>query len=215
MRNFSLPQDQVLRYHGTIVQFDGIPVYITVTGDKWNCYKPSTIQKPNAKIIAKGIDPYDSRIDVSSIPLGYVNIPKYYTTRYVARRPVKGLGYKQGVHGDIITVTGLPDSLNGEYFSGHDILYMEEFEDCVLGKFPSLDKALNLLPKQGEEQGSAEIAIDRHIALSVDKLGIIKAYYRNDLVGWMAPGKRVLNVPSSSMGWIVSHHLSELAWEIN
>ena len=215
MRNFSLPQDQVLRYHGTIVQFDGIPVYVTVAGDKWHCYKPSTVHLPNATLIAKGVDPYDPRVDVSSVPLGYVNIPKYFTVRYLCRRPVKGLGYKQGVHGDILSVDQLPDSNDDHYFSGQDILYMQEFEDCVLGKYPSLNEALELLPVQGEENGIAQIAIDRHIALSIDKLGIIKAYYRNSLVGWMAPGKRVLNVPSSSMGWIVSHHLSELDWEIN
>ena len=211
MRNYTIPQDQMQRYHGTIVQFDGQPVYVMVAGNKWNLYKPSTINIGNNVLLFKGIDPYDERVDVSSLPMGYVNLSKWKTVRYLVRRPVKK--FQQGMNPEVLGVHQLPDFKNEFYVDPNSILYTQEFEDCVLGKYPNLKEALETLENQVEDCG--EIAIDRSIALSVDKLGIIKAYYRNSLVGWMAPGKKVLNVPSSNMGWVVSHHLSGLDWEIN
>lgn len=212
MRNYTIPQDQMQRFHGTIVQYNGQPVYVSVAGSKWHLYKPSSVNKANSVLLHKALDPYCDGVDVSSLPLGYVNIPVKKTVRYLQRKPMKK--YQQGISADVLRADLLPDSVNEDFFGAQDILYMQEFEDSVVGKYPSLDKALSLLEKQGQE-GPAEIAIDRTIALSIDKLGIIKAYYRNELVGWMAPGKRVLNVPSSEMGWIVSHHLTGFGWEIN
>lgn len=215
MRNFVIPQDQMQRFNGTIVRFDGAPVYINVAGDKWHLYKPSSISTKNPIVLMKGVDPYDARVDISSLPMGYVNIEKDTSVRYVSRRPVKK--FQQGISAEVLSVEALPEGNhpNRDFYHPQDILRLQSFEDTVMGVFPNLDDSIEALQKWGANQGYGEIAIDRHIALSVDKLGIIKAYYRNSLVGWMAPGKKVLNVPNSSMGWVVSHHMQGLGWEIN
>jgi len=136
MRNYTIPQDLMARFHGTIVQFDGQPVYVSVAGNKWHLYKPSTVHKAAPIILHKNMDPYDERMDISSLPMGYVNIPKFKTVRYVTRRPMKK--FQQGINSDVLSVLPLPDTTDNEYFSNQDILYMQEFEDCVTGIYPDL-----------------------------------------------------------------------------
>lgn len=213
MRNYTIPQDQVQRFNGTIVQFDGMPVYVNVSGSKWTLYKPSMVHEfPNSPIL-KGVDPYDARVDVSSLTMGYVNIAKYKTVRYLVRLPVKK--YQQGITADVVSALKIPNTSPSIALYAQDILFTQDFEDCVTGKYPSLSEGLEYLNREESLEKSREIAIDRSIALAIDPLGIIRVYFRNDLVGWMAPGKKTLNIPSSKMSWVVSHYLQGLDWEIN
>lgn len=213
MRNYTIPQDQVQRFNGTIVQFDGMPVYVNVSGSKWTLYKPSMVHEfPNSPIL-KGVDPYDARVDVSSLTMGYVNITKYKTVRYLVRLPVKK--YQQGITADVVSALKIPNTSPSIALYAQDILFTQDFEDCVTGKYPTLSQGLEYLTREENPEKNREIAIDRSIALAIDPLGIIRVYFRNDLVGWMAPGKKTLNIPSSNMSWVVSHYLQGIDWEIN
>ncbi len=223
MKNFIIPQDHNARFHGTIIRYDEKPYYVLVSGPAMHLYNPSRVMNchfhPNGNDAdVKGVDPYDDKLDISSIPLGYVNRTNIRSAVYLIRRPVRK--FQQGISEACVIQAYLPEHIKHANEANvlnrtRDTLYSTDFEDMVNGKYPTLDVALKAIREWQKVDGRGEVAVDREIALAIDGMGIIRVYFRNSYVGWIAPDKKTVNVPSNDMGWIVSMYLSGLNWEIN
>lgn len=219
MKNCIIPADQNARFNGTIICYKKIPYYVSMDGNTMRLYKLETINSnyTGMKAAAINVNPYDDDVDISSIPLGYVNLPAIRSVVYLMRRPVRR--FRQGISEETVTFGWLPDHVTSKqpervYYRTRDILYTAEFENAVLEQYPTLDEAFETLKGWAKEDDRGEVALSRDVALSINKVGIINVYYKNELVGWIASGKKVVNVPSNEMGWIISLYLSGFRWEI-
>lgn len=220
MKNCIIPADQNARFNGTIICYKNTPFYVSMVGNVMALYRletmhPNVTHRQTPKPVYN-VDPYDDEVDISSIPLGFVNLPKSRSVKYLLRRPVRR--FTQGISEATVTQTDLPDHIrhpaDSSYVRIRDVLYSQEFEAAVMGQYPTLDEALDTLKQWSAEDGRGEIAITRDIALSINKVGIVNVYYKNELVGWILPNKKIVNVPSNEMGWIISLYLEGFSWEI-
>lgn len=84
--------DARMRLHNSYCQFDGVPVFVKIPTDTLLA-EIHDLVKGN---ILTTIDPNDERLDVESLPLGYVDFGK--TSAFAARLPYRQ--QKQGVCSD-------------------------------------------------------------------------------------------------------------------
>lgn len=204
MLNKFAPRDWQQRLDATICRFQGIPVYVR-TGDRtFQLYKLDDLNE-----VWKTISPTDEAFDVASCPLGYVQVKEHVA--YLARRPLRK--FKQGIDEKSISFSYLPDlESKPRVGSMRDIVYSKGFINMVIDKYPSLDSTLETLNKAEKPMS---LAISRNVALYVMKHKVVNVYYKNELVGWIAPGEKTVHVPSDPLGWIVSNHLKGFDWTID
>ena len=129
-------------------------------------------------------------IDVSSIPLGYVNTNN--GALYVMRLPVRS--YKQGVCDNNIrgvTVGGEARAVS---------VNTQQFFDMARGEYPSLSSVLS-------SKSTTTKAISRDVAISTNDLGVRSVYYKNQLVGWMAPDSNEVIIPNTERVELVNRYL--------
>lgn len=203
--------DLTARLDMSYCRYKGDPVLVRVVGNKLHLYRPS---QQRAEPLAK-ISPYDKDFDVESLPLGYVSHKGrvYYLSRAPRRK------YVQGVNATSLNMASIPESpvANADAQAGRGnnregILATEGFENMVLGKYPSVDEVLSQLNKVDEIR---EEALSRNIAVVKNSLGIINVYFKNELVGWIAPKSTIVHVPTNDMGWVVSMYLRDLTWQVD
>lgn len=197
-------RDLAQRLDATICRFRGLPVYVRVTGRGLTLYSlPSGGKKALYEIRAD-----DPEFDISTIPLGYVQIAPDIVV-YTSRRPQRL--YKQGLASESISWKFTNNNNN------HRVpinFFNVAFENMVLGAYPDLRDALHILRKSDTEK---EVAISRDIALKYNpNLKIISVYFKGEdaEVGWIVPDTNIVIVPSSEKGWIVSQNLVGFSWEI-
>lgn len=219
MKNCIIPADQNQRFNGTIICYKGVPYYVSMDGPVMLLYSLEQMN-PGAGVrprIAHKVDPYDDDVDISSIPLGFVNFAGLQSVVYCYRMPKRK--FQQGISEHTCHFEWLPDHTKVEgqqrVYRMRDVLYTLEFIASVTQQYPTLEEALKTLKDWKETYKRGEVAISRDVALAIDAMGIIRVYYKNSQVGWIPPGKCIVNVPSTEMGWIVSMYLSGFKWEIN
>jgi len=189
------------RLDHTICRFKGFPYYVRSNGGKLLfLYRLNNTKGVQDHEISAD----DALFDVSTPPLGYCQASSGRVL-YVTRRPNRI--YKQGLSSDAVAARGLRGESPGIQ------IRTKEFENMIVGVYPSLEATLKEFPKHKEEDW--ETAISRDIALKWrHKLEIIQVYYKNDDVGFMLNGTNTVIVPNSGMGWIVSRYLSQLNWQV-
>lgn len=203
LNNFA-ERDYTLRLDGTICRYQGYPVVVRVNdGVTFNLYRMEDTQH-----IWKNINPRDEAFDVASIPLGYCQSNENVV--YLSRKPLRKM--KQGVDDKSMSYNLLPDVVEKKGISYRDLIYSKNFTNMVIDKYPSLDSALDTLRKSEKPMS---LAVSRDVALHVNKVKVVNVYYKNDLVGWLAPGDRTVHVPNDPMGWIVSKYLRGFNWIID
>lgn len=187
------PQDYAQRLDHTWCRYKGIPVYVRVQGDRisgsYDCQDYFVIQ-----------DLED--FDISSLELGYVNHRNKVS--YVTRVPSQR--YKQGVCSSNVSFEGIAEGRSAREAVVE--VTSTAFKNMLNGVYPPLEKVLKNLSE-------GEVAISRDIAISTDILGVKSVFYKQKLVGWIAPGTKVVNIPSGDLAHIVSYFLEGLNWEIN
>ena len=99
----------------------------------------------------------------------------------------------------------------------NDVLFHRSFADSVEGIFPDLLGSIATLRRNLDlNLTEGEVAISRCIALSIDAQGIIKVFYKNLYVGWIAPDNDIVHVKRGDLAWVVSHYLSHvLGWKVD
>lgn len=204
MLNKFAPRDYVQRLDQSICRYQGFPVFVRVESEnRFNLYKMD-----NQHDVWKQISPTDEAFDVASLPLGYCQSNDDVV--YLTRRPLRR--FKQGIDEKCMTYSRLPDIEGKKTLSSREIVWSKSFINMIIERYPSLDSALETLNKCEKPMS---LAISRNVALHVMKHKVINVYYKNDLVGWIAPGDKTVHVPNDPMGWIVSTHLRGFNWIID
>jgi hypothetical protein len=194
-------RDLSQRLDMTVCRYDGHPYYVRYR-------ERGQLQlydlKSGGKKLALTIDPNDEKFNISTVPLGYVQTSPD-SVAYLSRRPNRV--YKQGIHSDALNTR----FLTPEYRHSFSMI-SEAFENMVLGQYPRLQDALEVLRRSEIDK---EIAIDRNIALKViASLKLIHVYYKGEVSGWIIPDTSIVVIPSSEMAWVVSKHFEGFSWEV-
>ena len=193
-------RDLTQRLDQTICRYKGHPYYVR-HGDMNTLY---LYDLENRQTRLHVINKNDVELDISSVPLGYLQLNKYITC-YVSRKPARI--YKQGVTLDSLNVDPLP----GDRASIINI-YSKAFKDMILGNYPPLFQTVEMLRASPE---SMSVCISRDIALKWDpKFMLIYVYYKNEEAGWIPDRSHTVIVPGREQAWIVSKLLHGFGWEI-
>lgn len=191
-------QDFSARLHGTICRYERVPYKLHVDGREIH------LVDINSGDIFKTINPRDKLLDVSSVPLGYMNLRE--TAVYVRRQPTREI-YRQGVCDRNVTFHCLGDDKNR--IRGISIVSKEAVK-MMMSIYPDLPTCLKKL----RSREVVSIATSNTVALSINDIGVINVYNRNDLIGYMAPDSDIVNVPNDEMGWLVSTEIGTLGWAV-
>lgn len=210
-------QDLPQKLDQTIIRYDDVPYYLRIEGgEQVRLYE---LTRGLDKVFGS-VSVRDDKIDISSVPLGYVNYIPWKAVFYLTRQPTRKV--KQGLTIQNVKSSYFPGvqfiTDNHFYPKAQEILFHKSFKESVMGQFPGLQNALKGLRgiHKSENRGHYSAAISQDIALLIDEQGIIKVYYKNDYVGWIPPNEfTVLVNEKNGLGWVVSRYLShELGWTI-
>lgn len=189
--------DLQARLDRTFIRYDDLVYYCRVDGTHLLLYRPMDVNGSKPKFINVNKD--DEKLDVSSIPLGYMNYNG--NAVYLRRSPTRR--YKQGV-----CPGSLSDGQNG------DILFTKEFSDSIEGIFPSLRQAIALFNKQQ----AVSVALTQNVAIGLTEK-YYKVYIQEEEVGYIEKNNNVkhpvVNIPPENFSWVVSFYLSQFDWTIN
>lgn len=202
MKNKFLQQDYQARLDNCICRYKGKPVRLRVMErGRFLCSRLTQRRMgPGDEFEIEGEDEF---LDVSTIPLGYCQVSPD-TVYYVTRRPLRR--WKQGVDDEGVLWRTLGDQ------PVRASLFTENVEAMILGVYPSLEEVIQKFQKDGVSQ---QAAISRDVALRYDgNMQLIYVYYRGDEVGWMQVTSKIVNIPSSDKGWIISQYLQNFSWEV-
>ena len=200
-----LAQDWEARLHGGIVRWIDKPVRIMIDGNGLSLYDIA-----EGGLLVQGIDPLDDRLDISSVPLGYIN---HTRAVYLARSPLRR--YKQsvdirGVRAYVLAAKEFIDSGQGE------LIFTDAYKKSYdPNGWPTVPRVLEVLSKAGRAHS---LAISREVAMSVDRSDDpknINVFWKFDHVGTVEIGTNVVKVLETDMSFLVSKELSKyVGWEI-
>ena len=204
-------RDLAQKLDQSICRYDKLPVYCRVMQKGVIHLYPLD----NLNEYVHVIKPNDEKFDISGIPLGCIQGRResnrvFYLSRVPWRRTKQGLQYPSLV----IRKLGETNPLRTDPAS---IVFSTNFINMVMGNYPTLKDAIDTIRQQHKRnpEDIHQIAISIDIALSINAMGIIYVYFKNQFVGWMAPDTMTVIVPHSDKALIVSKFLShELSWKV-
>lgn len=196
-------RDLSQRLDATVCRYRGHPYYVRYTDrNRLSLYSLAS----HGKTLIHNIHPDDEYFDISTVPMGYLQINPdavAYCTRRTARM------WKQGLSADSINYQY--NDRNNKILQAPSIL-TPAFENMVLGIYTPLNEALALLRKSDKEK---EIAISRDVALKINPgLGLIFVYFKTEEIGWIPPDTSIVIVPTNDLAWVISKYLTGFTWEI-
>lgn len=173
------PRSVSLRLDRTICMYKGEPLYVELGAhhdpslstrigpDYWHILWGTRL-KGGTKWI-KDIDYRSPDFDYRALPLGYINHcgGAYYLARSPARQQKQGL-----CRSSTIFVGEQPQV--GTWWASKDL------HDCIMGIYPSLDKAL----KDLEEYKAMKVAVSRNVAIAWNGGGVYTLHHKGRQVGF-------------------------------
>lgn len=143
----------------------------------------------------------DPLLDISTPPLGFYQV-NATTVGYISRRPLRQ--FKQTLDADMVSIAPLNGKHNGKIVFS---MYCKGYYDAVIGEFPSYEDTLKHFAKS---EISVEKALSSDVAFKYfPQLHIAHVFYKNEEVGWVSMATpRVIVVPSTEKGWVVSRYLN-------
>lgn len=201
MRNKYKGDDIRSRLHGTIIRYKEVPYLADVdsTGTI------GLLDLVKGDLILR-VEPDDPFIDISSIPLGYLNFTnsKHKTAVYLKREPLRR--YKQGVEVGYLT----QKALNEEGAVSIKSLSCQGLIDCVLNKYPKLDEALSMITKDSW----SSVALSRDIAI-YRKGPDIMVFIKDEEVGSFRLGTNKVRIQKSTLSFVNKQILEKInGWEV-
>lgn len=151
------------RLNGTILRYNGEPVYCRSEGETLEL---TDIVTGNHRF---SIEPDDFLLDISSVPLGYMNSEHYRSAVYLKRQPFRR--YKQGVVLDLLQAT----SLNHGGVSTSN-LRCRGFVNSIKGIFPTVKEAIL-------NTDARSMALSRDVAITQAGANCFEVYIKEVLVG--------------------------------
>jgi hypothetical protein len=194
MRNKYKGEDLKNRLHGTIIRYRGFPYFADI--------RDQTVRLNdlvNGTLFAQ-VEPDNPDLDISSVPLGYVNLTKHKIATYVRREPLRR--YKQGVDINYVSQKALNEdgALSNQYLMGQEIV------DCIMDKYPPLKVALNMITKDGW----SSVAISRCVALR-RKGGIVSVYLKDSVAGTLKLGTNTVVIKRDDLSWVKKKALESIS----
>jgi hypothetical protein len=195
------PQDVEMRLHETVVRFMDYPVRVVSTRDGECCVQfigqredvPKHILEKTKENMTFFVHSSDEDLDVTSIPLGYVNLTNQ--TYYLCRKPMRR--QKQGVHPDNLTFLDADKDRARKRYSTRDVLFSKGLVQCVSNRYPTVIECLEKFRIEGELES---IAFNRKMCLerSEDDLGMIWLKHMTRTVGFIIPGTQEVQIPKKA-----------------
>lgn len=186
-------QEASMRLGGTVVLYDGEPVYINEVRHeedlpKGEIFRVLLTRLPvshDAKVDRKFIS--SGKFDLTPLRMGFANLADghaYFLSRNTARQNRQGLSERS------LTVEGLDP--NRPPARWKNIIYDKGFVDCVHGKYPSMEDAIKLLT----DQPGKSVAISREYALKShsEMEGLLILHHKLREVGFMSTSDKVFKV---------------------
>ena len=187
------------RLAGTIVMYDGEPVYIhrvvsAAPGDpKPDIFRVYAIPLPTRIAAGGRVDdePFrrfisSRKFDFQTIPMGFMNTDGnlYYCCRLPQRQQ------KQGVCGATLQCNEVIGN-RGEGYRLGSLLAMPSFADMIRGAYPSFKATMDMI----REPKTFGVAFDRQYALvkDADIDGLVYIYYKHNKVGFLMDDKITLS----------------------
>ena len=204
MRQKYKGEDIRARLHGTILRYKGVPYLADVDA----AGMVGMIDVATGNLITR-VYGDDEGIDISSINIGFVNIidPDYKCAVYLKREPLRR--FKQPIELDFLTQKVLRQGMTS---IPKNKLMSAGFVDAVLGKFPPLEEAINLITKRGWHS----VGLSRDIAVKREADNL-KVYLKDTEVGFMKIGDkdRKLLVPTSDVSYYHCTYLNDIkGWTV-
>lgn len=205
---WTLESDLNARLSGCHFIFDGR--YVQIQAVSSSCLN---IHDGLTQEIIEKISPDDPRLDVSSIELGYANIPTSAGLRVVYTYRATSKRWKQGIDtSNVCIVSTSGEHLNPVFSTpdGRSAYYIMSagFRDSVLGRFPTIGVALSSLSK-----GMPEIAVSQSYVLKFVSNEISLILCRNEAVGHIVDGS--LRIEERASSFIVREDLETLGLKVH
>jgi len=201
MRNKYKGDDIRARLHHTIIRHKGTPFIAEVdsTGTI------GLVDLVKGELIRR-VEPDDADLDISSIPLGYVNFAgRKKLAVYLKREPLRR--FKQGVEISYLTQKTLGEEGSINFGS---LQQCQGLVDCVMNKYPTVVSAQEMLIKGGW----ASAAVSRNVALK--RVGAnYSIFVKEEEVGTMRVGSTTINIPKSELSFIYKDVIEEVpGWTV-
>lgn len=157
------------RLHGTVIRVNGVVVYLQYVDD-WT-YSCTDL----AKSTSKNIDLSKAEVDLTPLPLGFVN--KRGCSYYLSRSPVRR--WKQGLSNESLKTTEVPLDEEVRARVGLGLLTSREIVACISNKYPTLLEAY----KKVSEGRCSAMAFHRRFAITRNKGDMCDLWYKTKPVG--------------------------------
>jgi hypothetical protein len=181
-----------MRLSGTVVLYDGKPVYIrevgalrdAAEGKNGDIYRVYIKELP----IKSGDDrDYErkfissKKFDLAPFPMGFMNHEGKAV--YLSRAPRRQ--QKQGLSEQTLSCYNVGEAAAGNVLRFANLTSNQAFVDCVMNKYPTVQEATRMV-----EQGADSAAFSRCFAIARDKSlpELIYLYHKNDKVGFIMDG---------------------------
>lgn len=187
--------DANMRLSGTIVLYDGKPVFIREVGaigegegkngDIYRVYINELPIKRGAQTERKFIS--SKKFDLAPFPMGFMNTEAGKAV-YLSRAPRRQ--QKQGLSEATLSQYAVGDLTGARVVRFADLTNSQPFVDCINGKYPSVAEATQLV-----KDGADSVAFSRCFAIARDSSlpELIYLYHKKDKVGFIMDGKLKLS----------------------
>lgn len=201
---------------GTVVMYDGEPVYISGVGPaapgdpKPDIFRVYAVPLPSANIERGGNEEIrkfisSRKFDLRTVKLGFVNLPDDVLV-YCSRNPARQ--FKQGLCAATLACNLIIDPHGVRQVKLNTLLARQEFVDTIKGKYPSFEEACSTV-ERGFRTGAA---FSREFAVVQDDEleGLTYLYYKDYKVGFVTGG--VVNLTNKTS--CLKEHLAELGVKV-
>jgi hypothetical protein len=172
MRQRYKNEDIKARLHGTIIRHRDHPYSCEASGS--GLIALHDISSGN---LVANVESDDPELDISSINIGFVNLPapEQRFCVYLKREPLRQ--FKQGIVLESLTQKVLKDKVD---HVSKGALMSRGFVDAVLGRFPTYEDALDMITKKSW----TSVALSRDIAIKREE-ELLKVYIKDTEVGYI------------------------------
>lgn len=194
--------DVKARLNNTIIRYKNFPYLAEV-----NESGVISLRDITTRNLVATVDSDDQDLDISSIPLGYVNVLEkgLKLAVYLRREPLRR--FKQGVEIETLSQKPLKDGVS---IVPAGVLYSTGLVDAIIGRYPDLDSAISMTTKNGW----SSVALSRDVALKYNG-GSLNIYIKDSEVGYLKLGTKLAVVPKTDTSNISAYILSAFKfWEV-
>jgi hypothetical protein len=180
------------------IRYNGVPYYASVDGLNVHLIDLETRQ---ATAVVRGDDPL---LDISSIPLGYVNIGRDYCL-HIKRYPYRK--WKQGVCMANIQVSIIGRTADAGRIT-KDHLICQEFKNSILGNFPNWTTAFRMLSTKER----CSVALSNSVGVKRND-HTLEFLVDEQVIGYIDLREKnfsVVNTKKSEFSWVYNLEISKI-----